>query len=108
MLEVYSQENTTLSPEAASVWGGQGVKVRPSSLQCWAWDCLPSGLLPSLPSSLQAELSRVLGQWATGQVSPRRAFGKRLEGGCGWEEAGSFFLSSQPWVPSLAAAAFVS
>lgn len=82
------------------MWGGQGVRVRPSGLQLWAWACSPSGPLPSLPSALrdgeqalQAALWRVPGQWAASQVSPRTAFGKRLEGGCGWEEAGSFFLS---------------
>lgn len=88
MPEACGQEDTALSPEEVSVWGGQG--VRTSGLQSWAGDCLPSSLFLSLPSALpgrewtlQAALSRVPGQRAAGQVSPKRAFGKRLESGWG-------------------------
>lgn len=98
MLKAWGQEDTALSPEEASCWESRASGHLVSSA---GWASWPSGLFPRLPSALrgrewalQAVLSRVLGHRAAGQVSPRRACGKKLESGWGWEEARNFCPSS--------------
>lgn len=111
MLKAWGQEDTALSPEEASCWESRASGHLVSSAGLGLW---PSGLFLSLPSALrgrewalQAVLSRVLGHWAAGQVSPRRACGKRLESGWGGRKHG-ISAPPLPWVPSLLAAVFVS
>lgn len=98
MPEACSQGYSSSEPGKAPAWGGQGRSGLLVSTAGWA--CLTPGPFLILPSvlhgrrcALQAVLPRVLGQWAAGLVLPTGGFGKRLEGGWGWEEAWYFFPS---------------
>lgn len=81
MLKAWDQEDTALSLEEATCGESRAFRhlVSSAGLGLLALRPVPrlASALHGREWALQAVLSRVLGHWAAGQLSPRRACGKR-------------------------------